>query len=144
MMGIIRKFMGVALALSMLLGFCVPAAALAASATGGVVTADCSSATDCVNQGVGETCTGSSCSGTTNNGSLTGVIKTVLDILSAVVGVAAVIMIVIGGFRYVLSGGDSNATTGAKNTIIFAIVGLIIAILAQVLVQFVLAKTSKA
>jgi hypothetical protein len=73
---------------------------------------------------------------------LGGIIKDVLDILSIVVGVAAIIMIIIGGFRYVLSGGDSNSTSGAKNTIIFAIVGLVIAVLAQVLVQFVLAKTA--
>ncbi len=45
-------------------------------------------------------------------------------------------MIIIGGFRYVTSGGDSNSVSGAKNTIIYALVGLIIVAVAQVLVQY--------
>lgn len=72
---------------------------------------------------------------------LNGLVATIVNILSIIVGVAAVIMIIVGGFRYVTSGGDSNNTSGAKNTIIYALVGLVIAILAQVLVQFVLYKT---
>jgi hypothetical protein len=66
------------------------------------------------------------------------VVKTAINILSLVVGVAAVIMIIIGGFKYVTSAGDSNSIASAKNTVIYAIVGLIIASLAQVIVRFVL------
>jgi hypothetical protein len=68
------------------------------------------------------------------------VIKTVINILSVVVGVVAVIMIIIGGFKYITSSGDSNNVASAKNTIIYAIVGLIIVALAQVIVHFVLSK----
>jgi type IV secretion system pilin len=75
-------------------------------------------------------------------GGLNDLLKTVLNILSLIVGIAAVIMIIVGGFRYVTSGGDSSGTASAKNTIIYAIVGLVIAVLAQVLVQFVLDKTN--
>ena len=52
----------------------------------------------------------------------------------------SVVMIIIGGIKYVLSNGDSNATAGAKNTILYAVVGLIVALLAQLIVSFVLTK----
>ena len=46
-------------------------------------------------------------------------------------------MLIIGGIRYVVSGGDSGAVTSAKNTILYAIVGIVVAILAYALVNFV-------
>lgn len=71
------------------------------------------------------------------------VIRTIINILSLVVGVVAVIMIVIGGFRYIISGGDSGNVTAAKNTILYAIVGLVIVALAQVIVRFVLGSVTQ-
>ena len=50
-------------------------------------------------------------------------------------------MIIIGGVKYVTSGGSSEKTTSAKDTILFAIVGLIVVALAQIIVKFVLHKT---
>lgn len=80
-----------------------------------------------------------SCSG--GGGSSVGsIIATVINILSLIVGAAAVIMVIIGGLRYIISSGDSNASNSARNTIIYALVGLAIASLAQVLVHFVLYK----
>jgi hypothetical protein len=70
--------------------------------------------------------------------SLNHIIRTVINFLSVGVGIVAVIMIIIGGFKYVTSGGDSNSVASAKNTIIYALVGLVIAALAQVIVRFVL------
>ena len=67
-------------------------------------------------------------------------IKTVINILSLIVGFVSVVMVIIGGFKYVVSNGDSNGISSAKNTIIYAIVGLIIVALAQVLVQLAVAK----
>lgn len=67
-----------------------------------------------------------------------GVIKTIINILSAVGGIIAVIMIVVGGLKFVTAGGDSNSVSSAKNTIVYAIVGLIIIAFAQVIVRFVL------
>ncbi len=64
----------------------------------------------------------------------------IINILSFIVGVAAVIMIIIGGFKYVTSNGDANSITGAKNTILYAIIGLVIVAMAQVIVQFVIGK----
>jgi hypothetical protein len=66
----------------------------------------------------------------------------IVNIFSIIVGIVSIIMIIYGGFRYITSGGDSNAVGGAKNTLIYAIVGLIIVALAQVLVHFVLSTTS--
>ncbi|MDQ3158535.1 MAG: pilin [bacterium] len=70
------------------------------------------------------------------------IIETVINIFSLVVGVVSVIMIIIGGFRYITSGGESAGTTSAKNTILFAIVGLIVVALSQVIVRFVLGRVT--
>ena len=69
-------------------------------------------------------------------------IKTIINVFSAIVGSISVIMIIIGGFRYITSAGDSNSVGGAKNTILYAIVGLIIVAFAQIIVQFVLQRTT--
>ena len=63
---------------------------------------------------------------------------TITNVLLYVIGAIAVIMIVIGGLRYVLSGGDSSQISAAKNTILYAIIGIIIAILAYAIVNFVI------
>lgn len=69
-----------------------------------------------------------------------GVIAAAVNFLSVVVGALSVIMIIVAGFKYVTSGGDSGKVTSAKNTIVYAVVGLIIVILAQAIVKFVLEK----
>jgi hypothetical protein len=68
----------------------------------------------------------------------TGVITTITNILLFVVGAISVVMVIIGGFRYVVSGGNTANIATAKNTILYAVVGLIIAILAYALVNFVI------
>jgi uncharacterized membrane protein YjgN (DUF898 family) len=65
-------------------------------------------------------------------------IKTIVNMILYILGAIAVIMIVIGGVRYTTSGGDAGGVSGAKNTIIYAVVGLVIAILAYAIVNFVL------
>ena len=55
-------------------------------------------------------------------------------------GAISVIMIIIGGFRYVVSGGDSASVKSAKDTILYAVVGLIIAVSCQFIVSFVLSS----
>jgi uncharacterized membrane protein YidH (DUF202 family) len=79
--------------------------------------------------------------GTTN---IQDIITTVVNIFSIIVAIVAVIMIIWGGFKYVTSGGDSGNITTAKNTIIYAIIGLVIVALAQFLVQFVLSTVTNA
>lgn len=67
----------------------------------------------------------------------------IINIISIIVGVVAVIMIIIGGFRYITSGGNSEKVTTAKNTILYGIIGLIIVALAQIIVKFVLNEATK-
>ena len=67
-----------------------------------------------------------------------GTFSKITSIMLFVIGAIAVIMIVIGGLRYVLSGGDSSQITAAKNTILYAIIGIIVAILAYAIIQFVI------
>ena len=87
--------------------------------------------------------TGSATGGCTASGpTLSDTVAVVVNILSAVVGVVSVIMIMLAGFRYVTSAGDSSKLAGAKTTLIYAIVGLIIVAFAQFIVQFVIHKVS--
>lgn len=67
-------------------------------------------------------------------------VKTVIDIFSWIVGVTAVIMVIIGGFKYITSQGDSNNINSAKNTILYAVIGLVVVAMAQVIVKFVLSR----
>jgi hypothetical protein len=89
----------------------------------------------------GVTLTGGACNGDASQ--FTKVIKLVVQILSFIAGVAAVIMIVVGGLRYITSGGDSSKVAGAKQAILYAIVGLIVVALAQFIVRFVLTNATK-
>lgn len=68
----------------------------------------------------------------------TGVFKQVTNTILYIVGIIAVIMLIIGGIRYVISGGDAKKVTDAKNTVLYAIIGLIIAFLAFAIVNFVI------
>ena len=68
----------------------------------------------------------------------TGVFKQVTNTILYIVGIVAVIMLIIGGIRYVTSGGDSKKVTDAKNTVLYAIIGLVIAFLAFAIVNFVI------
>ena len=71
-----------------------------------------------------------------------GLIKKVVNLLLWAIGIISVIMIIIGGIRYAISNGDSNQVTAAKNTIMYAVIGLVIAIFAYAIVNFVLFQTA--
>lgn len=83
---------------------------------------------------------------TTNTGgaeeNLNTLIADIVNIFSVIVAIVAVIMIIVGGFKYITSGGDSGNVTGAKNTILYAIIGLVVVALAQFVVKFVLSKAT--
>lgn len=81
-----------------------------------------------------------SCANTGATTKINQMITKIINIFSIIVGVIAVIFIIIGGIKYVTSGGEANNITAAKNTIMYAIVGLVIVALAQVIVKFVLNK----
>ena len=69
----------------------------------------------------------------------TGVFRQVTNVILYIVGIIAVIMLIIGGIKYVVSGGDAKKVTDAKNTVLYAIIGLVICFLAFAIVNFVIA-----
>ena len=87
--------------------------------------------------------TGGSCDNDATSNSVQDVVELVVNTLSIIIGVASVVMIIIGGFKYITAAGDSNSINSAKNTILYAIIGLVVAALAQVIVQVVLRETEK-
>lgn len=76
--------------------------------------------------------------GTDNTVTVEQGIKTVVNVLIFLIGAIAVIMIIIGGIRYVTSNGDAGSTKSAKDTILYAVIGIIVAILAYAIVNFVI------
>lgn len=68
------------------------------------------------------------------------VVNNVINVILSLVGIVAVIMIIIGGINFVISQGDANKVTKARNTILYGVVGLVIAILAFGIVNFVLSS----
>ncbi len=68
----------------------------------------------------------------------TGVFTQITNTVLYIVGIVSVIMLIYGGLRYVISGGDNKKVTDAKNTILYAIIGLIISILSFAIVNFVI------
>jgi len=67
-----------------------------------------------------------------------GIFERVVNLLLFLVGAISVIMLIIGGIRYIVSAGDQNQVTGAKNTILYAVVGIVVAVIAYGIVNFVL------
>jgi type IV secretory pathway VirB2 component (pilin) len=70
-------------------------------------------------------------------------VRLALNLFSAVVGIIAVVMIIVGGIKYITSGGDSGNVTSAKNTILYAIVGIVVAFLAYAAVNFVMSSLNQ-
>ena len=74
----------------------------------------------------------------------TGAFRQVTNTILYIVGIIAVIMLIIGGIKYVVSGGDAKKVTDAKNTVLYAIIGLVIAFLAFAIVNFVISALPSA
>ena len=136
----IQKIKNLALAIMLPLTMAAPLALAPAASAADI--GGCSGISESVNQGLNSaTGNGQGCGDAYGAGqptSLASIAKTIVNILSVIVGVVAVIMIIVGGFRYITSGGDSGNVSSAKNTLIYAIVGLIIVALAHFILHFVL------
>jgi len=72
------------------------------------------------------------------NENINSTITTVINIILYFLGAISVLVIIFAGILYVMSGGDANSVTKAKNTLLYAVVGLIVAMLAYAIVNFVL------
>lgn len=86
--------------------------------------------------GIGLTSTGGGCGD--SGAALNNAIKVAINLLSFFVGVAAIVMVIVAGLKFITAGGDTNKITSARNSIIYAIVGLVITAMSQVIVHFVL------
>ncbi len=91
-------------------------------------------ASTCLFAGTGTNAAGSVCTAADS------IFSKVANVLIFIIGAVAVIMLIIGGLRYVLSSGNSSAVEGAKNTILYAIIGIVVASLAFAAVNFVVGK----
>jgi hypothetical protein len=80
--------------------------------------------------------------GTSGGTDASSLAQKVINVLSLIVGAVAVIMLIVGGFRYVTSGGKQESVTAAKNTILYALIGLVIVAVAQIVVHFVLSNVT--
>lgn len=87
---------------------------------------------------------GGDCDSSVPQDNINDLITSVVNIFSMIVGVIAVIFIVYGGFKYITSGGDSGKISAAQQSIIYAIVGLVVVALAQIIVRFVLFRATAA
>ena len=67
-----------------------------------------------------------------------GIFNRITSLILMIIGAVSVIMLIFGGFRYVVSGGDAKKVADAKNTILYAIIGLVISLLAYAIVRFVI------
>lgn len=83
------------------------------------------------------------CSAPTGTPDVEPTVQRGLNIFSAILGIIAVIMFMVGGLKYMTAQGDSGQLNSAKNTLIFAAVGLVIVMLAQTLVKFVVERFVK-
>jgi uncharacterized membrane protein len=136
------------LALSVAAAFAFAPVALAAAATPQVTssptaspsTSFSQSSKDAACNGITDT-TGGKCDASAGSG-VDSAIALILNIFSAIAGVVAVVMIVVGGLKFITSQGDANKTAGARNTILYAVIGLVVVALAQVIVHFVLTKAT--
>ncbi|MGH7156729.1 MAG: pilin [Candidatus Saccharimonadales bacterium] len=131
-MGLINRF---SIALVIITSFLILVPALArADCT------SCGSTQSAIQCGVNSAASGD-CN-TKPTGDLNTTVKDIVTVLSVLVGVAAVIMIIIAGLRYVTSAGSAEGAKSARNMLLYAIIGLVIVALAQIIVHFVLNQTS--
>lgn len=71
-----------------------------------------------------------------------GTLEKIINLLTLIVGIVAVILIILSGLRFITANGDSNSIQSARNGIIYALVGLIIVALAQAIVRFIIVRAN--
>ena len=76
----------------------------------------------------------------TNSNPVLKLLTNVINILSFFVGVLAVGFVIYGGFKYIVSAGDASKVAAAKNTILYALIGVVVVVVARQLILFVLSK----
>jgi hypothetical protein len=130
-------------ALTMILPAALPTAvSYAAGSCAGVPNKVAAGAADATNGQVG--CNPNGGLNDSTGASVSNLAAKIVNVFSIIVGAAAVIMIIYAGFRYITSGGSSERIGNAKTTLIYAIIGLVVVALAQILVHFVISASVNA
>lgn len=114
--------------------------------SGSLVYASSSQLTDLCT-GITSTSTGTSsgsCGSSSPSTTLGTLAHTIVNTFTYVVGVISIIMLIVAAFKYVTSGGESSKVSSAKNTLIYALVGIVVVVAAQVIVSFVANTASNA
>lgn len=80
--------------------------------------------------------------GCNNSSNLTDIVSIIVDTLLFALAGTCVVVIIIGGVRFSMSGGNSTGVTNAKNSILYGVVGLVVAFAAYAIVHFVIGRFS--
>lgn len=117
--------------------------ALAPVALAQNVGTDSTTSTGAINCGTTGDLTGQGCASTAGaDEKVNKTIKLAIQIFQIVVGLISVFMLISAGLKYITSGGDTTGVGAAKNMILYAVVGLVVVALAQVIVSFVLNRVN--
>jgi hypothetical protein len=130
-MGLIQRLLCATATLAIILGFAVPMSAAAAT---GVFNDACSTPAAKASAVCAGTTTVNPISGTN------GILMKAATIVSIIAGAAAVIFIIISGMRYILSAGDAAKAAQARNSILYALAGLVVIILARSIIGLVISR----
>lgn len=134
----IKAFRNIIASIALLALTVAPVAVVANSLSASA--ASCDGIQNCVDGGISSTDSSGATSSVDAETKVTELAQDVINIFSWVVGIISVIMVIVGGFQYITSGGDSGKVTTAKNTIMYALIGIVIVALSQIMVKFVLQK----
>lgn len=78
------------------------------------------------------------CNPNTAGGKLRHTVRIVIDVISVIAGIISVIFVILAGFRFVTSGGEANAVASARSAAVYALVGLVVVAVSQILVKYVM------
>lgn len=95
-------------------------------------------AKDSVCAGIGLTGGTSDCKPPADGPTVQSTLQAAISILSYLIGFAAVVMLMIAGFKFITAGGEPAKIASARDTILYSVIGLVVAMLAQLIVNFVL------
>jgi hypothetical protein len=137
-----RKLKSIFLAAGVIAAMLLPTLALTTMSASAAVTSGTINNDLCAGSNLTLDTTGATSCPTASTTSFQALLEKIINIFTVVVGVIAVVMIIVGGLRYITSGGEASKVGGAKTTIIYALIGLVVVALAQVVVHFVLNQSA--
>lgn len=85
-----------------------------------------------------------SCSGDTAGNTVSGIVRAAIRIFQGIIGIISLFVMLTGGLNYITSGGDSAKTKSARERIMYAVIGLVVVGIAEILVQFALNRVRDA